>query len=125
MLPETEDTLHRSILDLLRRVLPADTFGPWHTPNGEARAYHVGARLAGLGTTPGMPDLMFVHAGRLHCLEVKTHRGRLTPAQIAVCNGLIAAGARFAVVRSVEEARAALDDWHVPTRLTRRIGGRS
>ena len=69
----------------------------WHVPYG-------------LGT--GSPDLVGILApsGRWVCLEVKAAEGDVDPAQLK-CHAIWRKfGAFVAVVRSVEEARAALDE---------------
>ena len=59
---------------------------------------------------PGAPDILAVVAplGRLVGLEVKTGAGVASPEQRQVHDALRAVGAQVLVVRSVDEARAAL-----------------
>jgi len=65
----------------------------------------------GWPSSEGGPDLLAVVAplGRLVALEVKTGSGRARPEQRAVHAALAAVGAVVAVVRSVDEARAAIE----------------
>ena len=60
--------------------------------------------------TPGMPDLLLIKQGIARFLEVKTQSGRVTPHQQAKMAEIERyAGARCDVVRSRDEAVAALD----------------
>ncbi len=112
-----EDAVHLAVLAWLRSVLPREAVETLiHVPNGEARHPITGARLKRLGVRPGVEDLQFVWRGRLHAIEVKPARGRQSASQRERQAALEAAGARYAVVRSIEDARAALREWGVCTR---------
>lgn len=107
-----EDKIHRAVLDYLRLALPGALI--WHTPNGGARQLHTGARLKALGTLAGMPDLFILHGGRLHAMEIKTDRGRLSASQKAVRNALIECGASYGEARSIDDAARLLRHWGLP-----------
>jgi hypothetical protein len=87
--------------------------------NPSGRAKYLSERTGKTFHTPygwpiaggGAPDIIAIVAplGRAVCLEVKTGDATTTPAQRACLDALRACGAVVAVVRSVEEARAALD----------------
>jgi hypothetical protein len=64
----------------------------------------------------GVPDLVLTHAGRAFFFEVKSPTGRLRPAQKLFLERATASGAKCAVVRSIDDVRAALQAWGVPTR---------
>ena len=57
---------------------------------------------------PGGPDLIAAVAGRMACLEVKTGNATTSKEQRACHEALRAVGVEVHVVRSVDEARAAL-----------------
>lgn len=86
------------------------------TPNASGRAKYVSAKdgrafVVPYGAfAPGGPDILAVVAplGRLLCFEVKTGAATTTPEQKACHAALRAVGVAVHVVRSVEEARAAL-----------------
>ncbi|MEM1346156.1 MAG: VRR-NUC domain-containing protein [Pseudomonadota bacterium] len=119
----TEDVVHRSILSHLGQTLTGATFGPWHTPNGGQRPGIVGPKMRGLGVMPGIPDLLLLHDGGTFGLEIKRPGKNATPQQAALHEQMRAAGALIEVVRSIEEAQAALTKWGIATRFTGRFGG--
>lgn len=62
------------------------------------------------GLAPGMPDLVgMLRGGRWFCLEVKTPNGGVRPEQKVMMLEIRAMGGFAAVVRSVEQAREALE----------------
>ena len=68
------------------------------------------------GLPPGWPDLCGVVApsGRWLAIEVKSPRGRVAPEQAAWGALLTRMGGVYAVCRSVEDARAAVDQAAAP-----------
>jgi hypothetical protein len=113
--PETR--LHIAILHFLLVALPREAAATlFHPPLGGDRSAATGAMLRRLGTRAGVGDLVFTWQGGHHEVEVKTHRGRLSPAQREREAAVKAAGGRYAVCRSVDECRAVLAEWGVPTR---------
>lgn len=114
-----ETPIHRSILSWLRVVLPEALI--WHPANESRRPGKAGnverAMNAANGVLAGVPDLCGrVPEGDFY-MEVKTPSGSLSPAQKAFRDRLSALGChRYAVVRSIEDAREALAEWGIPTR---------
>lgn len=109
----TEADIQRAIGAYLDRVLPQGSM--WAAiPGGE---YRVGARegfrLKRLGARAGMPDILIVHDGRALFFEVKRPGSYPTAVQRATHDALRIAGCRVSVVRSVDDARAALEAWSV------------
>ena len=111
-----ERAVHLAVLGLLRAKLPPVSVATIHHSGNEvdvsskavARAI---AKSKHLGMRVGWPDLTWLSEGRLHAFEVKTPLGRLSPAQEACGAAIEAAGGRWAVVRSVDEAEAVLRAW--------------
>lgn len=65
---------------------------------------------AGPWQRPGLPDLLLIKEGVARFIEVKAERGKVTPHQQATMLEIERyAGARCDVVRSRDEALAALD----------------
>jgi hypothetical protein len=91
----------RGVADLFVAHYPA---GGWRSPT-EAAIFR------GLGTVPGVPDLLIVHAGHLYCLELKAAGGRLTDIQLATQARLRAAGATVATAVELDAALAQLEQW--------------
>lgn len=113
-----EEQTQRSILRFLAMALPVDAL-VWHTPNQRGtRAKWEAALLKGLGVVPGIPDLLCLIDGRLYAFEIKSKSGSVTEAQRLTQGRMVAAGAKVAVVRSVEEAERCLRAWGVILRAT-------
>ena len=109
-----EDRIQIAILDYLEAVAPHVLF--FAVPNEGRRSYTAAARHKLLGMVAGVPDLVLVHEGRALFFEVKAPDGRLRPAQKLFLERAHAAGAKAAVVRSIDDVRAALQAWGVPTK---------
>lgn len=115
----TEDHVHRSVLKFLRAVLPTH-WVVFHTPNGGSRHPIEAANMKGLGVVAGVPDLQIVgEGGKSYFMEVKSKSGRLQPSQKMFLGKLEKLGADFAVVRSIEDAKACLQAWGLPSREVR------
>lgn len=112
MTPSNEEAIHRAVVDHLRWRAHEDVVW-WHTPNGEARHRATAGRLKAMGVLPGVPDLLLLRHGRLLGLELKSERGRLSPAQRHVQGRLVAAGALVATAHGVDAALATLDHWGI------------
>jgi hypothetical protein len=115
-----EADVQRDIVRFLRAVLPAGAI-VHHSPNETGSGTRAGrqrqAILSGMGVCPGWSDLVVLAEGRVLFLEVKTPAGRLSPAQRAFRDVVREQGHGFAVVRSIDEARAALAEHGIRTRL--------
>lgn len=118
--PETR--LQFVVVKYLRLVLPADAV-LWMVPNGGRMSEAARMKRSGMGEEPGVSDLMFLWAGRLHCLELKVRKNpqygikRTTyqqKPQKAFQSAVEAAGGVYAVVRDLGDLRAALVAWGVP-----------
>jgi hypothetical protein len=108
----SEDAIHIAIRD----ALLWHGIRSRHAANDGKRSIASAMRLRRLGMVAGDPDLR-VWKPRLSgwplvgFLEVKSATGRLTPAQQEEIAALQADGFPVAVVRSVDEALAALREW--------------
>lgn len=112
-----EHKIQKSICDVLTYGLPRGAIF-WATPNGSSRKQKTGKngrkfslegkRLKDEGVKPGVSDLMILCEGRLICLEVKTEKGRQSPAQKEWEQEVTAAGGLYKVVRSTDDVRAFL-----------------
>jgi len=105
-----EQTLQRAVLDHLRwRGMPG--LFVFHYPPGGWRSSVEAAILKGLGVTPGVPDLLILHQGKLHALELKSARGRLTTIQAETQHRMRVAGALAATAIGIDEALERLEAW--------------
>lgn len=108
----SEESIHRAVVQYLDRAAKPDVV--WtHIPAGEARAAGLGGKLKGLGTKAGWPDLIFLRDGRFYGLELKTERGRVSPAQHAVQTRLMMAGGEVEVAYGLDEAIEQLKAWGI------------
>ena len=111
-----EDELHASVWAALSYLCPSDAVvNTWELRNASSAIE--GARRKRLGALPGWPDIGVLWRGRLVLLELKRSRGgQLSPAQKLLHPRLDATGFPVAVVRSVDEALAAVRAAGVPIR---------
>ena len=107
----TEAELHKMIVDYLQVALPSGSV-VHHSPNEGRHKVAYRAKQKRLGMRAGWPDLeIFVQRTWWRddtpwspiFLEIKTPKGRVSPAQKAVHAELETAGCAVAVVRSVED----------------------
>ena len=109
-----EAAIQASIVQWARLVAPGAII--FAVPNGGWRSKREAALLKWTGVVAGVPDLAVVSRGKACFLEVKTGKGRLSPEQAAMLARLQEMGAGVAVVRSIDEARAAFKGWGIETR---------
>lgn len=108
--PTPEGLVLRSVMFALRRepdlLIYRQNVGAARLPVGNGRE-----RLVRFGLTKGASDLLGVlaPAGRIVAIELKAARGRTTPEQEAFLQGIRAFGGFACVVRSADEARAAIE----------------
>lgn len=113
----SEDAIHIAI----RAALVLHGIRSRHAANDGKRSIASAMRLKRLGMVAGDPDLRVwkprepalrhMQAPLVGFLEVKAATGKLTPAQREEIELLKADGFPVAVVRSVDEALAALREW--------------
>jgi len=114
-----EELLQRACVDFLRLAMPPPPDGAvwWHTPNQRGtRAKYEAAILKALGVRAGIPDLLFLHQGRLLAVELKAPGGgSLTERQRETQELLEQAGAIvLSACRSVDELAHWLSYHRVP-----------
>ena len=109
----TEAAIHKAVVAYLHAQLPQALIH--HSPNegnrGGAKGFRDGARNKAMGMLTGFPDLFIYTRGVGHFMEVKGPKGTLSDRQKEVRSMLQGQGAPYAVVRSVDDARAALSEW--------------
>ena len=108
-----EADAQRAIVKALRVALPRDAI-VHHCANEVTEAGSRGAKrqaiLVGMGVHAGFADLMVLHDGRVLFFELKAPKGRLRPDQETFRDAVLAQGFGWALVRSVDDALAALAD---------------
>lgn len=86
-------------------------------PNAARRTKGGKASNGVAGLLPGIPDLCIVErGGRAMFLEVKAEDGEVSPAQSAVLTRMHGLGIPYAVVRGIDDVRAALQHHKFQTR---------
>ena len=66
--------------------------------------------LQGMGSQPGVPDLIAFKSGRVLFIEAKTAKGAQSPAQVAMQARLEAQGCAYVIIKSFEDMQAVLCD---------------
>jgi hypothetical protein len=112
-----EQAIQKSVVAYLRRVLPHGwlVVGVSNNP----RSAITGAVEKAMGMVAGYPDITVLgvlddqsFAGFIEC---KSASGRLSPAQVDVHDRLCDMGFPVAIVRSIEDTRAAIRAWGLPS----------
>ena len=117
-----EADLQRSVVTALRFALPKGAI-IHHCANEVTEAGPRGAKrqaiLVGMGVHPGFADLMVLCAGQILFLELKSLKGRLSPAQAEFRDSVMGQSFGWALVRSVDDALGALADHGFTTRVVK------
>jgi hypothetical protein len=118
-----EADLQRAVVSAVRVALPRTAIVQ-HCANEVTEPGPRGARrqaiLTGMGVHPGFADLMVLCDGRVLFLELKSPKGRLSPAQEVFREAVLAQGFGWALVRSLDDALGALADHGFTTRVSSR-----
>lgn len=117
-----EADIQRQIVATLRLVLPVGSIV--HHSANEVRGGGEAARKAqgiaqGMGVHAGFSDLIVIVQGRVLFLEVKTATGQLSEVQREFRDAVKRQGFAWSLVRSVDDALAALREHRFPTRISR------
>ena len=115
-----EADAQRAIVQALRFALPRDAI-VHHCANEVTEPGSRGqirqSILVGMGVHPGFADLIVISGGRVLFLEVKSPSGRLRKSQEVFRDTVCAQGFGWALVRSVDDALAALADYGFTSRV--------
>ena len=115
-----EADLQRAVVQALRVALPRTAI-VHHCVNEVTEPGLRGARrqaiLVGMGVHAGFADLMVLCDGRVLFLELKSAKGRLSPAQTAFRDAVRTQGFGWALVRILDDALGALADHGFTTQV--------
>lgn len=115
-----EADLQRTVVQALRFALPKTAI-IHHCANEVTEPGPRGAKrqaiLVGMGVHPGFADLIVLCDGRVLFLELKYLKGKLSPAQEAFRDAVLAQAHGWALVRSLDDALGALTDHGFTTRV--------
>ena len=108
-----EERLQRAVVQLLMLAYPTLR---WRAiPNGEYRSKRTAGRLKAMGVQPGVADLhITLPGGRSLWIELKSEKGRLSPAQRAFAEAETAIGAEYKICRSIDDVVDVLGRRGVP-----------
>lgn len=115
-----EANLQTSLINELRLTLPKDAF-VFAVPNGGHRNLVEAVNLKRQGVVAGIPDLILIHKGRAHGLELKAKNGQLRDSQAETFPKLREAGMRIEVARSKEEAIGYIREMGIPLTSARDV----
>lgn len=106
-----EADIQRDIVSLVRGVMPGAILH--HSANeiragGEAARKRQGIQV-GMGVHPGFADLILIAQGRVMFIEVKSRTGALSGPQERFRDDVQAQGFAWALVRSADDALAAIE----------------
>lgn len=113
----TEHDIEKAITAFLRVALPNDAVS-FHTNGGgfKLSVYEL-SKLKGAGYISGVPDRCIIWKGQAYFLECKSAKGVLTQSQKEMFPRFEAAGARIAIVRSVDDVHDTLVEWGFPLKV--------
>tara|TARA_R110002072_G_scaffold177630_2_gene333635 strand:- start:146 stop:568 length:423 start_codon:yes stop_codon:yes gene_type:complete len=121
-----EADLQRAIVQALRVALPR-TANIHHCANEVTEPGPRGAGrqaiLVGMGVHTGFADLLVLCDGRVLFLELKSTKGRVSPAQEAFRDAVLAQGFGWALIRSLDDALGALAEHGFTTRVVQPDAG--
>jgi hypothetical protein len=115
-----EQALQRQIAQFLDVALAGNAWYSTIPLGGGGRVR--GAILRGMGVKEGTPDMIILDAGRAIFLELKSLKGRVSPAQQVCHKSLRRAGCAVYVIRSLDETIIALRECGVPLRIAEAVG---
>lgn len=111
---DEEHRLQCACVNWFRLQYPTHASALFAVPNGGRRDRVSGAKLKAEGVLPGVSDLiLLLPRGRYHGLliEMKTERGKQSPAQRDWQRDMVHRGYRYIVCRSFDEFREQIDDY--------------
>lgn len=119
-----ESALQIQIVNLLSYYAHKNKFVYFSVPNESAllsanknrkspKFFAILMHLKKMGLMPGASDLIIVKSGIAHCLEIKTQKGVQSENQKIFASNIVAAGAKYNLCYSFEEANKILKEWSI------------
>lgn len=105
-----EDALHEAVVATAHASLLPGVYW-FHVPNQSRANVAYRAKLKRMGVRAGVPDLVFIHHGCAHFIELKAGAGRQQPSQVAAMVAIRWAGGIYEICRSVEECQKLWKEW--------------
>ena len=114
-----ERSIQRGIVQYLKSALPK-TVRFFSTQNGLHTSKAQAGKAKAEGMVAGVPDIVLIgQGGAVAFMEVKTDKGRLSPAQVEFSEWCVFNGVEIAVVRSVGDVREFLRALDIQAREAR------
>jgi hypothetical protein len=110
--PETQ--LHKSVAAYLNLVLSPATW--WTSIDHSFRGKVRGGMWKSQGVKKGIPDIILLHNGWFHGIELKAEGGRVSPEQAECHKAIRTAHGKVAVCRSIDDVAESLAEWGIPSR---------
>ena len=98
----TEAQLHKAVVLYLGWSLPGGAV-VIHIPNEGKRGWKAQRDLKDTGVLKGAPDLMVCYDSRVHFIELKVAKGRISSSQVSVHERLKDQGFYVAICRSLDD----------------------
>lgn len=113
-----EQALQKAIAQFLAVALAPAPVGPFWTAINPipSKTKAVAGLSKAMGLRAGVPDLLLIHRGRAHFVEVKAGSGRESVAQKRAAEELRHHGATYHVCRSLDDMASILTAIDVPMR---------
>ena len=111
---DEEHRLQCACVNWFRLQYPTHATALFAVPNGGRRDRVSGANLKAEGVLPGVSDLILLVARQCFyglLIEMKTPKGKLSPAQKEWARDMAARGYLYIVCRSFDEFRNVIDDY--------------
>jgi hypothetical protein len=105
-----EQEMHRTVVQHLH-MRGAAGLVFFHPANGGFRSPVEASIMKGLGVRAGVADLILLHRGTFHALELKSLNGKATTAQAVFLEDVTAAGGKTAICDTLDDALEALEGW--------------
>jgi hypothetical protein len=104
----SEDRLQADCYQWFHNTYPELRGLLWHVPNGGVRNAAEANKLKAMGVVPGVADLHFFYKEKLNIFELKTEKGRLSPAQELWLAKIEYQGATVEIIRDLVSFQSAI-----------------
>jgi len=108
-----EQELQNAVADYLFMLEKHNGFLWFAVPNGGHRSKIEAAIFKGQGVRAGIPDICIIKGGKSYFIELKSAKGRMSPAQEHIKEMLEMVGSPVLVCRSLDEVKWCLQHWGI------------
>jgi hypothetical protein len=99
---KSESAIQQEAIMHIWNKMPQTRLCLFHVPNGMFTNAREGAKFKAQGVIAGVPDLVFIWAGKTHYIEVKTEKGNLSKPQVELHKKWAEQGVKIYVARSAQ-----------------------